>query len=63
MKEIPNFDITKVDVIQVEGTFGDDMSDSYIVEAEYNGEELTEQQLDWLNQSSHQYDLLVSYFV
>ena len=63
MKEIPNFDITKVDVIQVEGTFGDDMSDSYIVEAEYNGEELTEQQLDWLNESSHQYDLLVSYFV
>ena len=63
MKEIPNFDITKVDVIQVEGTFGDDMSDCYIVEAEYNGEELTEQQLDWLNESSHQYDLLVSYFV
>jgi len=63
MKEIPNFDITKVHVIEVNGTFGDDMSDSYIVEAEYNGEELTEQQLDWLNESSHQYDLLVSYFV
>jgi isopentenyl phosphate kinase len=62
MKEIPNFDPKKLEIVKVDGSFGHDMTDSYIVEAEYNGEELTEQQLDWLNESSHQYDLLISYF-
>lgn len=49
-------DLTKIDNIQIEGVSSKDypdFADAYIVSADYNGKEMTERQLDEINENQH----------
>jgi len=57
-----DFNPNLFEVIEVDGTYSQTMTDTYIVDGYYNGEDATDEMIEWLNNSEYLHELLTKYF-
>jgi archaellum component FlaF (FlaF/FlaG flagellin family) len=57
-----DFNPNLFEVIEVDGTYSKSMTDTYIVDGYYNGEDATDAMIEWLNNSEYLHELLTKYF-
>ena len=50
------------EVIEVGGEYGNTMTDTFIVDGYYNGEDATDELIEGVNNSEYLHELLVKYF-